>query len=125
MDFSAGFCQGSKKELITTKGNQNIVSFDVNLKIKISIFLDSSLVAHCTSRTNSLLEKVCMGVNPAVFYTCLWECLTSNAAVRLPAISFILSHFDKHSTMKEQMYLMGNDVELMVIFGRQTCKYLF
>ncbi|XP_065218037.1 protein dopey-2 isoform X2 [Planococcus citri] len=71
-------------------------------------------------RTNSLLEKVCMGVNPSVFYTCLWECLTSNAAVRLPAISFILSHFDKHLTMKEQMYLMGNDVELMVN-GLCTC----
>lgn len=55
-----------------------------------------------------------MGVNPAVFYTCLWECLTSNAAVRLPAISFILSHFDRHLTMKDQMYLMGNDVDLMV-----------
>lgn len=55
-----------------------------------------------------------MGVNPVTFYTCLWECLATNVAVRLPAIIFILSHFDRHLPMKDQIFLMGNDVDLMV-----------
>jgi hypothetical protein len=43
-------------------------------------------------RTNSLLESVVEAVNPFVFYSALWECVAANATVRLPALTFVLSH---------------------------------
>lgn len=65
-------------------------------------------------RTNALLEKVCEGVGPTYFYGCLWECVSCNSAIRLPAISFVLSHFNKKLTMEDQIYLMGTDINIMV-----------
>ncbi|XP_021695871.1 protein dopey-1 homolog isoform X2 [Aedes aegypti] len=65
-------------------------------------------------RTSSLLDKVCAAVKPECFYTCLWECIVTNASVRLPAISYVLEHFDKKRTCSEQKELMGGSVELLV-----------
>ncbi|KZC07062.1 Protein dopey-1 like protein [Dufourea novaeangliae] len=65
-------------------------------------------------RTNSLLEKVCEGVGPEHFYACLWDCLASNSGIRLPAISFVLAHFNKKLPMEEQRYIMGTDTTIMV-----------
>ncbi|KOX80596.1 Protein dopey-1 like protein [Melipona quadrifasciata] len=65
-------------------------------------------------RTNSLLEKVCEGVGPEHFYACLWDCLASNSGIRLPAISFVLAHFNKKLPMEEQKYIMGTDTSIMV-----------
>lgn len=65
-------------------------------------------------RTNSLLEKVCEGVGSAWFYTCIWQCVRSNSPVRLPAISYVLQHFNKKLSMEDQLYLMGNDIDVMV-----------
>lgn len=65
-------------------------------------------------RTNSLLEKVCEGVGAAWFYTCIWQCVRSNSPVRLPAISYVLQHFNKKLSMEDQLYLMGNDIDVMV-----------
>jgi hypothetical protein len=68
----------------------------------------------CISRTNSLLEKVCNEVGRSHFYGCLWECLASNSGIRLPAISFVLSHFNKKLCMEDQLYVMGTDIDVMV-----------
>lgn len=65
-------------------------------------------------RTNSLLEKVCNEVGRSHFYGCLWECLASNSGIRLPAISFVLSHFNKKLSMEDQLYIMGTDIDVMV-----------
>ncbi|KAK0181813.1 hypothetical protein PV327_000009 [Microctonus hyperodae] len=65
-------------------------------------------------RTNFLLEKVCEGVDPAHFYACLWDCLASNSGIRLPAILFVLSHFNKKLLMEDQKFIMGNNVNIMV-----------
>jgi hypothetical protein len=65
-------------------------------------------------RTNSLLNQVCTAVNPIYFYTCLWECAATNSSVRLPAITYVLNHFNKKLGMTEQTYLMGKNVELMM-----------
>ncbi|XP_033338749.1 protein DOP1 homolog isoform X2 [Megalopta genalis] len=65
-------------------------------------------------RTNSLLEKVCEGVGPEHFYACLWDCLASNSGIRLPAISFVLTHFNKKLPMEEQRFIMGTDTNIMV-----------
>ncbi|XP_015109292.1 protein dopey-1 [Diachasma alloeum] len=65
-------------------------------------------------RTNSLLEKVCEGVGPPHFYACLWDCLASNSGIRLPAISFVLSHFNKKLPMDDQLFIMGTNPDIMV-----------
>lgn len=66
-------------------------------------------------RTNNLLNQVCSAVSPSYFYTCLWECAATNSSVRLPAITFVLNHFNKKLGMAEQTYLMGRNKDLMVI----------
>nr|XP_022916081.1 protein dopey-1 homolog isoform X1 [Onthophagus taurus] len=65
-------------------------------------------------RTNTLLENVCEGVGPSWFYTCIWQCVKSNSPVRLPAISYVLSHYSRKVSMEDQLYLMGNDIDVMV-----------
>ncbi|XP_035794385.1 protein dopey-1 homolog isoform X1 [Anopheles albimanus] len=65
-------------------------------------------------RTNQLLDKVCVAVKQECFYTCLWECIVTNASVRLPAITYVVEHYDKKLPCSAQRELMGSSVELMV-----------
>lgn len=65
-------------------------------------------------RTFSLLEKVCTGVGPRQFYGKLWECISTNSGVRLAAITYVLSHFDKRLSMEDQLHIMGTNVDIMV-----------
>ena len=65
-------------------------------------------------RTNKLLESICEAVQPTIFYGSLWECVASNASIRLPAISFILQHVHKKHTLSEQSYIFGADLEVVV-----------
>lgn len=66
------------------------------------------------TRTNALLENVCEGVGPSHFYGCIWDCLASNSCVRLPAIAYILAHFDKKLPTEDQAHIMGNNIDVMV-----------
>ncbi|XP_054267327.1 protein dopey-1 homolog [Macrosteles quadrilineatus] len=65
-------------------------------------------------RTNSLLEKVCEGVGASLFYGCLWDCLASNAAVRLPAILFVFTHYDRRLSTEDQLHIMGTNIDIMI-----------
>lgn len=65
-------------------------------------------------RTNSLLSQVCGAVSPIYFYSCLWECVATNSSIRLPAITYVIDHYNKRVGMSEQTYLMGRNVELMM-----------
>ena len=65
-------------------------------------------------RTNKLLESICEAVQPTIFYGSLWECVASNASIRLPAISFILQHVHKKHTLSEQTYIFGSDLDVVV-----------
>lgn len=65
-------------------------------------------------RTSSLLSQVCTAVSPIYFYTCLWECVATNSSIRLPAITYVIDHYNKRVGMSEQTYLMGRNVELMM-----------
>lgn len=65
-------------------------------------------------RTNVLLEKVCDGVQPNFFYGCLWECVLTNPSVRLPAILFVMAHFNKKQSMEDQLYIVGTNVDILV-----------
>lgn len=65
-------------------------------------------------RTNSLLVQVCTAVNPSYFYTCLWECVATNASIRLPAVSYLLDHFNKRLLMQEQLNIMGKNHDVLM-----------
>lgn len=65
-------------------------------------------------RISILLRNVCNAVNPMHFYTVLWESVAKNAAIRLPAITYLLEHFNKRLDMQEQIYIMGHNREIMM-----------
>lgn len=65
--------------------------------------------------------KVCSAVNPSYFYTCLWECVATNASIRLPAISYLLDHFNKKVGMQEQMSIMGKNHDVLVSTFSSGC----
>ena len=65
-------------------------------------------------RTNRLLESICEAVQPTLFYGSLWECVASNASIRLPAISFILQHIQRNHPLSEQSYVFGADFDVVV-----------
>ncbi|XP_067674328.1 protein dopey-1-like isoform X1 [Haliotis asinina] len=65
-------------------------------------------------RTNVLLEDFRDAAVPSFFYTCLWECVLSCPSVRLPAITFLVSHYNKKQTMEDQLDMMGLEIDLMV-----------
>ncbi|SPP73670.1 protein dopey-1 homolog [Drosophila guanche] len=65
-------------------------------------------------RISALLKQVCNAVNPMHFYTVLWESVANNAAIRLPAITYLLEHFNKRLDMQEQIYVMGHNREIMM-----------
>lgn len=102
------------KRYSTGLGRRNRLLRQVQVEFYIMTFENIAINRVKYFRTTHLMEKVCQGVGPAVFYTCLWECLSSNAAVRLPAVLFILSHFDRHLTTKDQLFVMGNDSDILV-----------
>ncbi|XP_050391433.1 protein dopey-1 isoform X1 [Patella vulgata] len=65
-------------------------------------------------KANNLLESFCDAVDKEFFYTCMWECVLSCPSVRLPAITFLLSHFNKKKSMEDQLHMMGFNIDLMV-----------
>ena len=58
------------------------------------------------TRTNNLLEAVVDAVTPSIFYSALWECVATNATIRLPALTFWVAGMD------EQLYLLGTDIDI-------------
>ncbi|XP_013774408.1 protein dopey-1-like isoform X2 [Limulus polyphemus] len=65
-------------------------------------------------RTDLLLQKVSEAVESSYFYGCMWKCILSNQSVRLPAVGFITSHYNKKLSMEDQLYLIGTDIDTMV-----------
>ena len=65
-------------------------------------------------RTSRLLESICEAVQPTLFYGSLWECVASNASIRLPAISFVLQHINRKQPLSEQSYIFGGDLDVVV-----------
>ncbi|XP_030912971.1 protein dopey-1 isoform X4 [Geospiza fortis] len=65
-------------------------------------------------RTNTLLEKVASAVDQSAFYSALWGSLLTSPSVRLPGITYVLSHLNRKLSMEDQLYIIGSDIELMV-----------
>ena len=59
--------------------------------------------------TENLLKQICDGVSRDYFYGALWRCVLNNPSVRLPAVSFIISQFNKKKGLEEQIYIMGTN----------------
>lgn len=76
-------------------------------------WLDCMLCLSCW-RTNTLLEKVAAAVEQSAFYSALWGSILTSPAVRLPGVSFVLLHLNRKLSMEDQLYVIGNDIELMV-----------
>ena len=66
------------------------------------------------SRTNQLMEEFCMVTESSFFYGCLWECVLSSSTARLPAFTYVLSHYNKKQAMDDQLHFMGNSIDLLV-----------
>ncbi|XP_053090273.1 protein dopey-2 isoform X2 [Pangasianodon hypophthalmus] len=65
-------------------------------------------------RTDTLLLKLSLLVGQSVFYGALWGSALVCPLVRLPASLFIVTHFDRMATSREQKYMLGNDHRLAV-----------
>ncbi|XP_058248197.1 protein dopey-2 isoform X2 [Hemibagrus wyckioides] len=65
-------------------------------------------------RTDTLLVKLSLLVGQSVFYGALWGSALVCPLVRLPASLFIVTHFDRMATSREQKYMLGNDHRLAV-----------
>lgn len=67
-----------------------------------------------SNRITELLDNVCKCVEGSFFYGCLWECLLANPTVRLPAVNFVLGHFNRKLNMEDQLHIMGTNVDITV-----------
>ncbi|XP_076857747.1 protein DOP1B isoform X2 [Brachyhypopomus gauderio] len=65
-------------------------------------------------RTDALLLKLSLLVGQSVFYGALWGSALVSHLVRLPASLFIITHFDRMATSREQNHMLGTDHRLTV-----------
>ncbi|GIY38627.1 protein dopey-1 [Caerostris darwini] len=65
-------------------------------------------------RTDQLLQAVCNNVERSFFYGCMWKCILSNPTIRLPAVSFIITHYNRKLCMEDQLFIIGTDIDTMV-----------
>uniref|UniRef100_A0A8C4IST9 DOP1 leucine zipper like protein B n=1 Tax=Dicentrarchus labrax TaxID=13489 RepID=A0A8C4IST9_DICLA len=66
-------------------------------------------------RTDALLLKLSLLVGQQVFYGALWGTMLISPMVRLPASVFIVTHFDRSESLREQTHMLGYDHQLVVI----------
>ena len=66
-------------------------------------------------RTSRLLEAVAEAVGTEIFYSAVWECVATNATIRLPAITFVLAHCSKRGRTGQGLdaHLLGSDHDVM------------
>uniref|UniRef100_A0A671WC84 DOP1 leucine zipper like protein B n=1 Tax=Sparus aurata TaxID=8175 RepID=A0A671WC84_SPAAU len=65
-------------------------------------------------RTDALLLKLSLLVGQQVFYGALWGSMLVSPMVRLPASVFIVTHFDRMASLRQQTHMLGYDHRLVV-----------
>ncbi|XP_071783130.1 protein DOP1B [Centroberyx gerrardi] len=65
-------------------------------------------------RTDALLLKLSLLVGQQVFYGALWGSVLVSPLVRLPASLFIVTHFDRTASPRQQTHMLGYDHRLVV-----------
>ncbi|CAF1093610.1 unnamed protein product [Adineta ricciae] len=61
-----------------------------------------------------LLDNLANRTDEMYFYTCIWSAVRSVSTVRYSAIKYILKHFSKRQSLKDQIYLIGLSIDKMV-----------
>lgn len=69
------------------------------------------------SRTDALLVKLSLLVGQQVFYGALWGSMLVSPMVRLPASVFIVTHFDRMVSLRQQTHMLGYNHRLVVSVG--------
>lgn len=69
------------------------------------------------SRTDALLLKLSLLVGQQVFYGALWGSMLVSPMVRLPASVFIVTHFDRMASLRQQTHMLGYDHRLVVSYS--------
>lgn len=65
-------------------------------------------------RTDALLLKLSFVMGQQVFYSALWGSVLVSPLVRLPASVFIVTHFDRMVSLRQQTHMLGHDHRLVV-----------
>lgn len=65
-------------------------------------------------RTDALLLKLSLVVGQQVFYGALWGSVLVSPLVRLPASVFIVTHFDRMVSLRQQTHMLGHEHGLVV-----------
>uniref|UniRef100_A0A671W8X4 DOP1 leucine zipper like protein B n=1 Tax=Sparus aurata TaxID=8175 RepID=A0A671W8X4_SPAAU len=68
-------------------------------------------------RTDALLLKLSLLVGQQVFYGALWGSMLVSPMVRLPASVFIVTHFDRMASLRQQTHMLGYDHRLVVSYS--------
>lgn len=66
------------------------------------------------SRTDAMLLKLSLLVGQQVFYDALWGSMLVSPMIRLPASVFIVTHFDRMVSLRQQTHMLGHDHKLVV-----------
>ena len=77
------------------------------------------VVSLCLYRTDALLLKLSLLVGQQVFYGALWGTMVVSPMVRLPASVFIVTHFDRSASLRQQTHMLGYDHCIVV----SVCVY--
>ncbi|XP_034430111.1 protein dopey-2 [Hippoglossus hippoglossus] len=78
-------------------------------------------------RTDALLLKLSMLVGQRVFYGALWGSMVVSPNVRLTAAIFIVTHFDRTASLRQQIHMLGYNSPLLlkaVCFSLQDSNVL-
>lgn len=65
-------------------------------------------------QTVVLLDKICEGISPSIFYGSLWKCMAENPQVRLPSFIYVLSHLDRKKSVDAQLEILGDNLDIMI-----------
>lgn len=65
-------------------------------------------------RVIKLLDNLANRIDEFYFYTSVWSSVNLVALARYPAITFVLSHFNKRQNIEDQFHLVGLSTEIMV-----------
>lgn len=65
-------------------------------------------------QTVVLLDKICEGICPSVFYGSLWRCMGENPQVRLPSFIYVLARFDRKKSVDAQLEILGDNLDIMI-----------
>lgn len=107
-----------KSELLSIF-EQYLLPLGANLKPALPGFITGVLLGleegtEFYDRSFALLDQVQVGVGAESFFACLWEAVLGSPSVRLPALIYVNAKFDRHKTMDDQIFIMGDHVDHMI-----------